>query len=211
MMRAVAVLAASATITASVSGVAIGLFSRGELDGWSEKSFLGHTAYSIVELDGRHVLKARSERTASGLYRRVHVNLDETPVLHWSWRVENTLDGIDETTKAGDDYPARVYVVFSGGLFFWRTHAINYVWASRQPRGASWPNAFTANARMIAVRSGDAEAGSWRHEQRNVRQDYRRLFGHDVRKADAVAIMTDTDNSRRSATAYYGDIYFTSE
>lgn len=206
-----ALLLASAIALAADQRVVIGAFSAGDLAGWEDKRFLGETRYTIVEDGARCVLKAESRAVASGLYRRVQVDLEQTPYLHWSWKVRNTLGDIDETAKAGDDYAARVYVVFSGGLAFWRTHAVNYVWASRQPQGAAWPNAFTANARMIAMRSGEALIGQWVHERRNVREDYRRLFGRDVRYVDAVAVMTDTDNTGKSAIAWYGDIYFAAD
>lgn len=189
----------------------IGDFSHGDLSGWSNKVFDGTTRYSLVADSGRRVLKADSRNAASGFYKQTHVDLEQTPYLHWSWKALNILGGIDEHTKAGDDYPARVYVIFSDGVFFWRTQAINYVWSSNQPRDSAWRNAFTGNARMIAVRTGDAETGRWMQERRDVRLDYRRLFGSDARHVDAVAIMTDTDNTHKSAVAYYGDIYFSSE
>ncbi|MFO7592455.1 MAG: DUF3047 domain-containing protein [Pseudomonadota bacterium] len=191
--------------------VQVGLFSSGDLSDWQEKSFEGMTDYRLVNKDNRTVLRARSEGAASGRFKEVKIDLDKTPVLHWSWRVDNLLEGVDERSKAGDDYPARVYVVFSGGLFFWRTRAINYVWSSNQPEGAVWPNAFTANARMLAVQSGPERLGRWVSEQRNVAEDYRRLFGEEPGNVDAVAIMTDTDNSGQSATAWYGDIRFSAE
>jgi hypothetical protein len=189
----------------------IGDFSHGDLDGWSAKAFAGRTRYVLVPDAGRHVLKADSRAAASGLYKEIAIDLSKTPYLHWSWKVSNTLGRLDEHTKRGDDYPARVYVVFSGGLFFWRTRAINYVWSNDQPPGTIWENAFTGNARMIAVRSGDAQAGHWFSERRDVRKDYQHLFGEDALRADAVAVMTDTDNSGTAAVAYYGDIYFSSE
>jgi hypothetical protein len=118
------------------------------------------------------------------------------------------LAGADERTRAGDDYPARVYVVFTGGLAFWRTRAINYVWSNNQPIDSSWRNAFTGNARMIAVESGSERVGEWIEEHRDVRADYRSLFGAEPGNVDAVAIMTDTDNTGAVATAWYGDIWF---
>lgn len=191
--------------------VRLGAFSAGALDGWTEKRFAGSTEYSLAEDEGRRVLRAVSHMSASALYKHRRIDLAETPYLRWSWKVENTLGQLEETRKAGDDYPARVYVIVSSGLFAWRTHAVNYVWASNQPQGATWPNAYTANAGMIALRSGDAQIGRWLSEQRNVREDFRRVHGLDVRWLDAVALMTDTDNTGKTAVAYYGDIYFSSE
>jgi hypothetical protein len=83
------------------------------------------------------------------------------------------LEGTDERTRAGDDYPARVYVVFSGGAAFWRTRAINYVWSNNQPIKSNWPNAYTKNAQMIAVQSGTEHLGQWVEERRDVLADYR--------------------------------------
>jgi len=119
------------------------------------------------------------------------------------------LDVVDERTTAGDDYPARVYVVVSGGAAFWKTRSLVYVWSSHQPVGATWNNAFTSNARVMALRSGTRDAGQWVSEKRDIRADFRQLFGEDIAQIDAVALMTDTDNSGQSATAWYGDIYFT--
>jgi hypothetical protein len=189
--------------------VIIGDFSAGDLTGWEEKSFSGETQYSLVEQNGVKVLAAHSDGTASGYVKKVKVNLAKTPILNWSWKTENILPGLDEKTKQGDDYPVRIYVVFSGGLFFWKTRALNYVWSNRQPIGAAWPNAFTSHAMMIAVESGKSMLGQWVHYKRNVRKDFKRYFGTDQIQADAVALMTDTDNSGLKADSYYGNIYFT--
>lgn len=190
------------------SRIPIGRFSQGDLTGWQPKVFSGKTHYELRSIDHRRALYAKSHGTASGLYFKTHVDLHKTPYLNWSWQVENILPGHDERSKGGDDYPARLYVVFSGGLLFWRTLAINYVWSSNQPTGSQWPNAYTANARMIAVHAGKADLGRWVREKRNVLADYRRLFGADPGPVDAVALMTDTDNTHLKASAWYGDIWF---
>lgn len=211
MRRWVALLLFPLSIAqAADARVTVAAFSRDDLDGWVEKRFAGRTDYRLVDDNGKRVLKAQARAAASGLYKRLPIDLEKTPFLHWSWKVTNVLGPVVETTKAGDDYPARVYVVFSG-RFFWQTRALNYVWSSNQPEGSMWPNAFTSNARMISVRSGAAHLGQWLTERRDVRADYRRAFGEDVVRADAVAIMTDTDNSGGTASAFYGDIYFSGQ
>jgi len=139
------------------------------------------------------------------------VDLRRTPWLSWSWRVDRVLNGVDERSKSGDDYPARVYVVVSGGAAFWKTRSLVYVWSSHQPVGATWDNAFTRNAQVMALRSGMKDAGQWVSEKRNIRDDSRQQFGEDLDYIDAVALMTDTDNSGQSATAWYGDLYFTAQ
>ena len=191
--------------------VPIGEFSDGSLVGWEEKSFQGQSEYRLVEKQGRRVLHAHSQASASGLYREVAIDLTQTPLLNWSWKTEQLLQNNDERRREGDDYPLRVYVVFSGGLRFWRTRAINYVWSSHQAVGSQWPNAFTGNAQMIAVNGGEQGLGEWQQLQRDVLADYRQLFGREPGRVDAVAIMTDTDNTGQEADAWYGDIWFSAK
>ncbi|MCY4469965.1 MAG: DUF3047 domain-containing protein [Thiotrichales bacterium] len=194
-----------------VGAETIEVLRDGDVAGWEEKVFEGRTLYETVRQDGRTVVRATSRGTASGLFLRRRIDLDETPILRWSWRVDGTLGNIDERTRAGDDYSARVYVIRSHPVFVWRTRAVNYVWASTRAPGETWRNAYTDSSRHVAVRSGDAHAGQWVDERRDVRADFRELFGESVRYVDAVAIMTDTDNTGGGAVAYYGDIVFTSE
>lgn len=205
----VAALLVSAAGTVAAERLDVGQFSQGVLKHWEAKEFSGTTDYQLeTDHERGTVLGARSQGSASGLFRKVDLDLNATPWLHWSWKVDNLLQGVDERTKAGDDYPARIYVVFSGGVFFWKTRALNYVWSSHQATGSEWPNAYTGNARMIAVQSAETPAGQWRSEVRDVRADYRRLFGEEPGPVAAVAIMTDTDNTGQSAKAWYGDIWF---
>jgi hypothetical protein len=187
----------------------VGEFEAGDLTGWELKRFHGETHYALLPGGDEQCLRAQSDGTASGLVKKVRVHIEKTPYLNWSWKVESVLSGLDETTKKGDDYPARIYLVFSGGTLFWKTRALNYVWAGGQPAGTSWPNAYTSNAVMVAVESGAGKLGQWVHEKRDVRADLRRYLNGDIKRVDALAIMTDTDDSGRGATACYGEIYFT--
>lgn len=202
---------AIAGVALAADKLVVGNFSAGDLKGWDRKSFKGETVYTIAQSDGRTALRAESHAAASGRYREIKVDLRQTPFIHWSWRVDNVLNGVDERSKAGDDYPARVYVVVSGGALFWKTRSLVYVWSSGQPVGSNWENAYTGNARQIAVRSGTRDLGRWLTEKRNIRDDFKRLFGDTIDHIDAVAVMTDTDNSGQAAVAWYGDIVFTSD
>ena len=193
----------------AIDKLMIGDFSSGNLAQWQSKAFKGQTHYQLENLDGTTVLKAESSGSASGLFKEQRIDLRKTPVLNWRWRIENGLGNINEQSKAGDDYAARVYVVVSGGIAFWRTRAINYVWASTSPKGKIWPNAFAGkHAIMIALRSSSDPTGTWYSEKRNILSDLKQQFGEDFNHIDAVAIMTDTDNAQGKTTAYYGDIYF---
>lgn len=203
-------LAAATAQTGEFNRVEVGSFSAGSLAGWEEQSFAGTTEYRLRPAPDRDftALHARTRNAASGLYREIHVDLERTPWLHWSWRVDDTYIGLDETRKDGDDYPARIYLVHYGGLRFWDTKALNYVWSSSQPAGNHWPNAYTGHALLLAVESGPEHRNQWRHYRRNVRTDWQRLFGKDIGEIHAVALMSDSDNSGQAASAWYGDIWF---
>ena len=191
--------------------VAVSRFATDGLDGWERESFSGETRYAVVQDDGQAVLQAKAQGAASGLYREVKVDLERTPWLTWRWKVEHPLDIADEQVKAGDDFAARVYVVVRYGWAFWQTRALNYVWASRLPVGATWPNPYTGKAHMAAVQSGAGRAGEWVTESHNVLEDYTRAFGEPPEGDVAVAVMTDTDQTGQSATAWYADIRFTAQ
>lgn len=191
--------------------IQISRFSSSDLSGWEEKSFVGNTHYSLSQDMGKTVLKAQTSATASGMFYKVDIDLNKTPYLNWSWKVDNIYQGNNERSKTGDDYPARIYVVVSGGLFFWKTRAINYVWSSNQAIGTHWENAYTGNAQMLAIQSGNDHLGQWQTEKQNIREDLKTLFGEDISEINAIAIMSDSDNSEQSATAFYGDIFFSAK
>lgn len=183
------------------------IFTPAEIVTWSERSFQGHTRYRLVEVDGEAAVHARCQRSASALYLERRIDLRETPILEWRWRVRDTYgEEVDETTRGGDDYPARIYAVRSGGLLVWRTRAVNYVWASGQPLGARWPNAYARQAGMIAVDAGEAEAGRWVTRRRNLRDDFEKLHGERPEFVDGLALMTDCDDLGAEMEAWYGAI-----
>lgn len=183
----------------------VAAFSKGDLTGWSKKIFRGETEYTIVQAGDRKALRAISRNAASGLVKKLDSDPARYSILRWSWRIEHTLKREDATKKTGDDFVARVYVVFPRTLF-WKTRAINYVWSANLPKGTVIPNAYTANAVMVAVESGDGKAGQWITEERNIFEDYKRFFGEEPPQLGAVALMSDTDNTGDEAVAYFGDI-----
>ena len=180
-------------------------YKQGISKNWKEKSFKGSTCYEVVQEDGQRCIRATSDASASALYYEIDFDPRDYPFLAWRWKVNNILAKGDETKKEGDDYAARVYVVFPSALF-WRTKAINYIWANKLTAGQAVPNPFTSNACMIAVQSGPTLVGQWMEEKRNLLEDYRKCFGEDPPEAGAVAIMTDTDNTGEKAVAWYGPI-----
>ncbi len=196
-------------LSAQSAEPSVGHFSAGDTAGWETKVFNKASSYRIVDLEGRRVLQADCNNAASAFYRRIKIDLAQTPILRWSWRVDGVYPGLDETQKKGDDYPARLYVVIDGGALIWRTKALNYVWASRKPAGSVWPNAYAKQAMMVGVRSGPD--GGWHEESRDLRRDFREVFGIDADHIDGVALMTDCDDAHGQGRAWYGDIRFTAE
>jgi hypothetical protein len=184
-------------------------FSTSSLEGWEDKVFSNLTSYQLFDLKDKKFLAAESQNSASGLIKKVHVDIKKYPYLNWSWRIENRLDIKNEKIKSGDDYAARIYVVVDGGLLIWRTRSLIYVWANGASKGEIWENAFAGkNAIMMALRSRQDKTSTWYSEKRNVYEDLKSLFGKEFHSIDAIALMTDTDNSHGEVKVYYGDIYF---
>jgi hypothetical protein len=202
LLIAIPTIARADTITVS-------RFESEGLSGWERKSFIGETEYSHAYDTGVSAVKAHSKSAASGMFRKIQANPLQYRYLRWKWKISEPLHNDAEKSKAGDDYSARVYVVFPG-FFFWQTRAINYVWASRLPREEAFPNPYTRNVQMVVVESGAEKKGTWVTEQRDVLADYRRFFGGEPRKLGAIAIMSDTDNTGGEVTAWYGDITLSS-
>ncbi|WP_116475807.1 DUF3047 domain-containing protein [Zobellella maritima] len=188
-------------------------FSPETMLAWEPESFVSHTDYSLVfdrQLQ-RKVLRAASTGSASGLFHEQKIDLDSTPWLSWMWRVEQFPDVANEQEKAGDDFAVRVYIVVRDGWTFLSTRAISYVWSQQVTASQSWPNPFTGDkAMMLALRNRTADSG-WMSEKRNLKADLKQFFGKDFRYIEAVAIMTDADNSNSRAIGYYADIAFTRE
>jgi len=136
--------------TAELAGgsVDIQAFPDDSLNSWKEKSFAGNTRYELLEQSGIRVLKATTLNSASVLYKQENIDLTGTPWLEWSWKIESIFDDIDETSKSGDDFPARLYVTAKTGAFPWQTVAINYVWSSELPIDSFWLNPYTNKSMM---------------------------------------------------------------
>lgn len=229
------VLAASLPSGAQTGAVVeVAKFSRATAgqsvpDGWKPLTFKkipARTKYEIVNDGDVTVVKASSEASASGLTKEVKIDPREYPVVRWRWKVENLLTHSDVTRKEGDDYPARLYITFeydpdkvslpkklkykAGRAIFGDIPigALNYIWEAKTPVGTIVANAFTDFAQMIVVESGPQKVGRWIDEERNLYEDYKKAFGEEPPMINGVAIMSDTDNTKERAVAYYGDITF---
>lgn len=183
------------------------------------------THYELVTEDGKQVVKATTAGGASGLIARVNLQPSESLVLRWRWKVSNVFEQGDARKKSGDDYPARIYVAFKfqpeKAGFFERAkrttvevlfgeslpgNALNYIWANTLPKGEFAPNPYTDKTMMVAVNSGAGQVGEWVTVERDIMADYRKAFGEAPPPVVGIAIMSDSDNTGETATAWYGDI-----
>lgn len=200
--------------------------------GWRELTFdpddfPKKSEYRVVKLDGKHVLRARTDSGASGLYKPVSVKPQDYPYVAWRWRVDQVFDKADGRTKQGDDYPARLYVAFkydpsSVGLLtqaafevaksrseegrYPPLHALNYVWANRLSENTWIPNPYQDRSKMIAVESGREGLGRWQWEVRNYLRDFRATVGGDPTPVEFIAVMIDGDGTASSGVSYFGRI-----
>lgn len=231
---AAAVIAAAAVNVAQAADSAVPAFSAmsagGDIPHWEKLKpapKAADTKYELVTDSGKTVLRATADHAMSGLIHAVRVDLRAYPLLRWRWKVRAPLQNADMQTREGDDYAARIYVLFdypSDKLSFGTraklrlaeafygqkipTAALNYVWDNRRPVGTIQANTYTDRARMVVVQSGAGKAGQWVTETRDLAADFRAAFGEDAPDVVAVALATDTDNTGESATAWYGDIEF---
>ncbi len=179
--------------------------------GWREKSFSGNTQYSMETIGDSLVIKGQTDGSASALYRDVKIDVTFTPFLSWQWKVSNVFDNTREKQKKGDDFPARLYVVYQKGFFKWSTVAINYVWSSQHSVGESWNSAYTNKAKVVVLQTGASSAGTWAYEKRNVIDDFKQYFDIDVTRLNGYAVMVDGDNTGGSATGWFANIAFSEE
>ena len=199
-------------------------------EGWEPLRFekiTSYTEYALIEDEGIRVVQAVSKSSASGLARDLIIDIKQYPIIRWRWKVSNVYIKGDVTKKNGDDYPARIYVSFSYDPdrvgFFERAKfkmakmvygkyppgsAINYIWASHAKSGAMVSNPYSDHVKMIVIESGKEALNTWVTEERNIYNDYVEAFGVEPPMMSGIAIMTDSDNTKESATAFYGDILF---
>jgi len=185
------------------------------------------TRYQVKEWDGVVAVEAVAEKSMALLARPLDIDLNQTPVLCWLWRVDAPLLTADLNKKSGDDYAARVYVSFKLPrqqislstrikLRMARTiygdkipdAAINYIWDNRYPTGTLQANAYTDRTQMLVLQTGAGQAGQWVAQRQDVLADARLAFGQVDPEAVQLAIATDTDNTGQSARAGFAQLHF---
>ena len=169
------------------------------------------TLYSLGTNKNGNFLKSVADNAASGLGKEIKIDLNKTPFINITWKVEKDLSGINENTKKGHDYAARVFVIKKTGATPLSNRAINYVFSSNNDVGLNWPSPYTKKSIDNVLSSTKKNINQWVTVKANVKNDFKKFHKLDVNELDGVAIMSDTDNSKMKSIAYFQNIYFSSQ
>ena len=166
------------------------------------------TEYSVGSNENGNYLKAIADNAASGLGKKVKINLNKTPIINITWKVEKDLPGIKENTKKNHDFAARVFVIKKTGATPLSNRAINYVFSSNNDVGYNSPSPYTKRSIDNVLATTKLNLNEWVTVKANVKEDFKKFHNLDVKELDGLAIMSDTDNSKMKSVAYYQNIYF---
>lgn len=180
-------------------------FEKGLGARWEPVKFEGITKYSVVKDGDNSVLQGRAEATASGIGARLDIPIKSAMKLSWRWKLDRTPKGGSEDAKKSFDHTCRLWVAFKSRIGPPRT--INYVWANTVGVGKTFEHPSSGRAKFIVLQSGDAKAGQWLSESRDVYADWKKLFGDDEPpNIVSVGLMTDSDGTKTTVTGLYDDI-----
>ena len=168
------------------------------------------TLYSVGSDENGNFLKAVADNSASGLGKKVNINLNKTPIINITWKVEKDLAGIKENTKKAHDYAARVFVIKKTGATILSNRAINYVFSSNNEVGFNAPSPYTKKSIDYVLSTTKGSLNEWITVKSNVKEDFKKFHNLDVDQLDGLAIMADTDNSEMKSISYFQNIYFSS-
>ena len=166
------------------------------------------TIYSVGKNENGNFLKSEANNAASGLGKEIIIDLNKTPFINITWKIEQDLDGIKENSKKGHDFAARVFVIKKTGATPLSNRAINYVFSSNNDVGLNWPSPYTKKSIDKVLASTKKNMNEWVTVKANVKEDFKKFHNLDVKELDGVAIMSDTDNSKMKSIAYFQNIYF---
>ena len=169
------------------------------------------TLYSVGSDENSNFLKAVADNSASGLGKKVNINLNKTPIINITWKVEKDLAGIKENTKKAHDYAARVFVIKKTGATILSNRAINYVFSSNNEVGFNSPSPYTKKSIDYVLSTTKDSLNEWITVKSNVKEDFKKFHNLDVDQLDGLAIMADTDNSKLKSVSYFQNIYFSSK
>ena len=189
-------------------------FTKSELANLQVRKVRGadnKTIYTLGSNENGNFIKSVADNAASGLGKELKIDLNKTPFINITWKIEKDLSGIKENTKKGHDYAARVFVIKKTGATPLSNRAINYVFSSNNEVGTNFPSPYTKKSIDNALASTKSNLDEWVTVKANVKKDFKRFHDLEVNEIDGVAIMSDTDNSKMMSIAYFQNIYFSSK
>ena len=186
-------------------------FTEDEFKTLQVKKVKGETTWRLGSNEKGNFIKAEAEGKGSGLGKEVKIDLSKTPFINITWKVEKDLSGIDEKTKKGHDYAARVFVIKKTGSTMLSNRAINYVFSSNQNVDENWRSPYTKKSVDYVLATTKENLDTWVTVKANVKDHFKKFHDLDVVDLTGVAIMMDTDNSRLKAISYFQNIYFSTE
>ena len=189
-------------------------FSKTELSQLKVRKVRGadnKTVYSIGTNENGNYLKAVAENAGSGLGKEIKIDLNKTPFINITWKIEQDLSGINEKTKKGHDFAARVFAVKKTGATPLSNRAINYVFSSNVEVGENWPSPYTKKSIDNVLSTTKENLNKWVTVKANVKEDFKKFHDLNVDELDGLAIMSDTDNSKLTSVAFYQNIYFSKD
>ena len=186
-------------------------FTEEEFKTLKSRKVKGETKWSLGSNENGKFIRAEAEGVGSGLGKEILIDLNKTPYINITWKVEKDLSGIIENSKKGHDYAARVFVVKKTGATALSNRAVNYVFSSNSSINESWPSPYTKKSIDFVLSTTKNHLNEWVTVKANVKDHFKKLHDLDVDELNGIAIMTDTDNSKLKAISYYQNIYFSSE
>tara|TARA_B100000035_G_scaffold226877_1_gene195256 strand:+ start:135 stop:782 length:648 start_codon:yes stop_codon:yes gene_type:complete len=201
-------------INAQAENIRIFDFNETELNELEVRKVRGadnKTLYSVGLDKNGNFLKAVADNSASGLGKKVNIDLNKTPIINITWKVEKDLAGIQENTKKAHDYAARVFVIKKTGATLLSNRAINYVFSSNNEIGFNAPSPYTKKSIDYVLSTTKDSLNEWITVKSNVKEDFKRFHNLNVDQLDGLAIMADTDNSKLKTVSYFQNIYFSSK
>lgn len=186
----------------------IGNFNDGKINDWKNKSIKGKTEYNVEKISGEKVVCASANDSSSALGVQHRVNIHEFRILNWSWKIITPLPPLNEKTKDGHDFAARITIIDRIGMTGLKSHTINYVYAPGQEENSRWPNPFNSRSINISVQSNEVDDLGFTVFKRDVAEDFKKSFGESPKEIDGIAIVSDADNSGGKAKSCYGNIWF---
>ena len=182
-----------------------------ELDVRKVRGADNKTVYTVGSNEKGNFLKAVADNAASGLGKEVKIDLNKTPFINITWKIEKDLQGINENSKKGHDFAARVFAVKKTGATPLSNRAINYVFSSNSTVGQSWPSPYTKKSIDNVLATTKDNLNEWVTVKANVKEDFKKFHDLDVNELDGLAIMADTDNSKMKSISYFQNIYFSAD